>query len=141
MTSMTMAEKQAFLAGVHVGVLAVAEPGQGPLAAPVWYDYRPGGDVWLITGRSSRKGKLLTPGARVSLVAQTEAPPYKYVSVEGPVTTITPAAAERDTKPMAIRYLGQARGTQYAAESAGDDDSVVVRIKPERWLAVDYSKR
>ena len=33
MTSMTTKEKQSFLAGVHVGVLAIAESGQGPLTA------------------------------------------------------------------------------------------------------------
>jgi nitroimidazol reductase NimA-like FMN-containing flavoprotein (pyridoxamine 5'-phosphate oxidase superfamily) len=141
MTSMTLSEKQQFLAGLHVGVLAIAEPGRGPLTVPVWYAYEPGGEVWLITGKTSRKGKLLTQGVRVSLVAQTEVPPYKYVSVEGPVTNISPATAERDTKPMAIRYLGEKQGTKYAADSSGDDESVVVRIKPEHWLAVDYSKQ
>jgi hypothetical protein len=141
MTSMTSGEKQRFLAGVHVGVLAIPEPGHGPLTVPVWYAYDPGKEVWFITGKRSRKGKLLSPGTRVSLVAQTEAPPYKYVSVEGPVTSITPADAERHTKPMAIRYLGEQQGARYAAESSGDDDSVVVRFKPESWLAVDYGKR
>lgn len=141
MTSMTSTEKQQFLAGVHVGVLAIAQPGHGPLTAPVWYAYEPGKEVWFITGKRSRKGKLLKTGTRVSLVAQTEAPPYKYVSVEGPVTSIAPADAERHTKPMAIRYLGEQQGARYAAESSGDDDSVVVRFKPESWLAVDYGKR
>jgi len=139
MTSMTQAEKEVFLADVHVGVLAIADPGHGPLTAPVWYDYRPGGEIWLLTGPESRKGRLLEPGTRVSLVAQTETPPYRYVSVEGPVTTISPASAERDLQPMAVRYLGPALGAQYARESSGEA-SVVVRIRPERWLAVDYGK-
>ena len=141
MTSMTSDEKQKFLAGLHVGVLAIAEPGRGPLTVPVWYAYEPGKDVWFITGKSSRKGKLLKKGTRVSLVAQTEAPPYKYVSVEGAVTAIAPADAGRHTKPMAIRYLGEKEGARYAAQSSGDDDSVVVSFKPESWLAVDYNKR
>ena len=35
--AMTKAEREAFLADVHVGVLAVDEPGRGPLALPIWY--------------------------------------------------------------------------------------------------------
>jgi nitroimidazol reductase NimA-like FMN-containing flavoprotein (pyridoxamine 5'-phosphate oxidase superfamily) len=32
--SMTKAEREAFLADVHVGVLAVDEPGRRPMSAP-----------------------------------------------------------------------------------------------------------
>jgi len=36
--SMSQAEREEFLAGVHVGVLSVASgDGRGPLAIPVWY--------------------------------------------------------------------------------------------------------
>jgi nitroimidazol reductase NimA-like FMN-containing flavoprotein (pyridoxamine 5'-phosphate oxidase superfamily) len=42
--SMSAGEREAFLAEVHVGVLAVeGGPGRGPLVTPVWYSYRPGG--------------------------------------------------------------------------------------------------
>jgi len=35
--TMSVAEREEFLAGVHVGVLSVAEgEGRAPLAAPVW---------------------------------------------------------------------------------------------------------
>ena len=34
---MTKEERAAFLADVHVGVLAVDEPGRGPLSLPIWY--------------------------------------------------------------------------------------------------------
>jgi hypothetical protein len=33
--SMTRAEREAFLAGVHVGVLSIPEPGRGPLSTSV----------------------------------------------------------------------------------------------------------
>ena len=85
---MSQKEKEAYLADLHVGVLAINEPGLGPLTVPIWYDYTPGGRLWMITGTESRKGRLLKLGERVSLAAQSEAPPYKYVSVEGPITEI-----------------------------------------------------
>ena len=136
-TAMTTEEKQTFLAQPHVGVLSIPRPDAGPLTVPVWYDYRPGGELWFLTGRDSRKGRLLSEGGRVSLCAQTETAPYQYVSVEGPVTAIAPATDE--LLPMAVRYLGDSQGRAYA-EHSGEDDSVVVRIRPERWLAVDYRK-
>ena len=137
MTRMSNAEKQQFLAGLHVGVLSIAQPGRGPLTVPVWYDYTPGGDLWFLTGADSRKGRLLQVGGWISLCAQTETPPYQYVSVEGQIASIEAATSE--TQPMAIRYLGEEMGRAYAQANAADG-SVVVRMQPKHWLAVDYSK-
>ena len=138
MTSMSQTEKEEFLADLHVGVIGVNDGDRGPLTVPIWYDYAPGGELWVITGADSRKGKLLSEGTRVSLAAQTETAPYVYVSVEGVVTSIAPAEAET-LKAMAIRYLGEQQGSAYAAGSPLEGQ-VTVRIRPERWLAVDYSK-
>jgi PPOX class probable F420-dependent enzyme len=139
--AMTRKEREAFLAEVHVGVLSLPEPGRGPLTVPIWYGYEPGGDVVVVTGRASRKGRLLAASPRVSLCAQTEAPPYRYVSVEGPVLSVAPADRERDVRPLARRYLGPELGDRYVEATAADtEESVVVRIRPERWLTVDYAK-
>ena len=80
---MTEEERQDFLAQVHVGVLSLNDDGRGPLTAPVWYDFDPGDGLWFLTGHDSRKGNLISEGTRISLCAQTETAPYKYVSVEG----------------------------------------------------------
>jgi PPOX class probable F420-dependent enzyme len=141
---MTRAEREAFLAEVHVGVISIPEAGRGPLAVPIWYGYEPGGELWVITERGSRKGRLLEVGGRVSLCAQAEAPPYRYVSVEGAIAAIEPADVERHARPMARRYLGEALGDRYIEATAGEGaagGSVVVRIRPERWLSVDYRKQ
>ncbi len=137
MTHMTAAEKQAFLADVHVGVLSIPRGDHAPLTVPVWYDYEPGGALWFITGRTSRKGRLLRVGGEISLCAQQEAPPYRYVSVEGPVASITGCGGE--ILAMAQRYLGEQAGRQYAEQNSGEG-SVLVKMQPARWLAVDYGK-
>ena len=141
--AMTRAEREAFLADVHVGIISVPEADIGTLAVPIWYDYEPGGEVWVITGKGSRKGKLISSGTRLSLCAQTEQPPYKYVSVEGPVVGIEPTDPEKHMRPMARRYLGVEGGDQYIEATSADRDgsSIVIRMRPERWLTVDYSKR
>jgi hypothetical protein len=44
---------------------------------------------------------------------------------------------------MALRYFGEQRGEDYLASiggSAGVVDDILVCLKPERWLTVDYSK-
>ncbi|MCR9259550.1 MAG: pyridoxamine 5'-phosphate oxidase family protein [Pseudomonadaceae bacterium] len=138
MTSMTTEEKQQFLADLHVGVIGINEPERGPLTVPIWYSYEPGGSVKVITGSSSRKGKLLTLGARVSLAAQNESLPYKYVSIEGEVSAIEPADAGT-LEAMAIRYLGEEQGKAYA-DNSGIEGQITVSITPQRWLAVDYGK-
>ena len=138
MTAMTETEKQEFLADLHVGVLSLNDNSKGPLTAPIWYDYEPGQELWFITGSNSLKGKLLEVGVRLSLVAQSEEPPYKYVSVEGPVVSID-ESTEDDLLAMAVRYLGETGGKRYTENSNGSG-GVLVRVKPERWLAVDYGK-
>ncbi len=138
-TRMNQQERETFLAGLHVGVLSIPRPEGPPLAAPIWYDYEPGGDIWLLTGPTSQKGRLLSEGTRVSLVAQTEAAPYAYVSVEGTVTEIRQAETEADLRAMARRYLGEEMGDAYTAANAGND-SVRLAIRPDRWLTVDYAK-
>jgi PPOX class probable F420-dependent enzyme len=142
--AMTRSEREAFLAGVHVGVLSVAEDGRGPLSVPIWYAYEPGGELRLVTERGSRKGRLLARAMRLSLCVQAETPPYQYVSVEGPVVALEDADVERDVRPLARRYLGRELGDRYVEATSGSEargGSVLVRVRPERWLSVDYRKQ
>ena len=140
---MTKSERETFLADLHVGVISIAEEGRGPLTAPIWYGYEPGGELWILTERSSRKGRRLQEAGRFSLVAQTETPPYKYVSVEGPITSIEKPDLERDERPMAHRYLGPQLGDGYieATRGDGETDIILVKMRPQRWLTTDYSKQ
>ena len=142
--AMTKAEREAFLADLHVGVISVEEPGRGPLAVPIWYDYKPGGELLIITDRGSRKGKLLDAAGRFSLCAQTETVPYKYVMVEGPIVSVESTDLESLGRAMAHRYLGKELGDQYVEATRAEaerGDTVCYRMRPERWLTVDYAKQ
>ena len=139
--SLTMSsnERELFLSALHVGIISIPRATKGPLTVPIWYDYEPGGEVWVITDTDSIKAKLLTKASRISLCAQTETAPYQYVSVEGPFTT-RPSTQE-ELLAMAVRYLGEERGQAYAENSAGGGEgSIVVAIAPETWFSVDYNK-
>jgi len=137
---MTETERQEFLAGLHVGVLGIERADGPPLLLPVWYSYEPGGDVEVLTSASSLKGRLAAAAGRASLCAQQEELPYKYVSVEGTLTIDELGADSHDVvEPMAIRYLGEEIGRAYAANSDVPDE-IRIRITPDRWFSVDYSK-
>ena len=139
--AMSVEQREQFLADLHVGIICIPRKTRGPLAVPIWYDYEPGGEVWMVTGKSSRKGKLLETASRLSLCVQTETPPYKYVSVEGPIVAIEPAHGERHIRPLAHRYLGTRGGDRYMESLEADaGSSILVRMRPERWLTTDYGK-
>jgi PPOX class probable F420-dependent enzyme len=136
--TMSRGEREQFLAGVHVGVISVAaEDGGSPLAVPVWYSYQPGGTVSVITGGSTRKAAAIRAAGRFSLCAQDERPPYKYVTVEGPVSIEEASHDER--LDLARRYLGPEGGDAYVSANP-TGGQVVFRMTPERWLSVDYGK-
>lgn len=137
---MTETEREAFLAGLHVGVLAIERADGPPLAVPVWYGYEPGGSVEVLTSASSLKARLVVAAARATLCAQQESLPYKYVSVEGPASvTELGDDAHAAVETMAIRYLGEELGRAYAADGVADDE-VRITITPERWRTVDYGR-
>jgi nitroimidazol reductase NimA-like FMN-containing flavoprotein (pyridoxamine 5'-phosphate oxidase superfamily) len=141
-TTMTKDEREAFVADVRIAVVSVAHDGKGPLTAPVWYSYEPGGDIRFVTGRDSLKGKLIAKAGRIGFCVQTETPPYKYVSIEGPVRIEKPDF-ESDQRGIAVRYLGKRGGEQYVARSGASPESegsIVVILTPETWRTVDYGK-
>lgn len=138
---MSTAEREGFLADVHVGILTVADAaGRGPLAVPVGYTYVPGGDIVFGTGADSRKMVLLRAAGRCGFIVQTEEMPFKYVSVEGPVVAEEPMAMEL-YRAINARYLDPEDEEEFAAASAeGLGSMVAVRIRPERWRTYDSGK-
>lgn len=139
--AMTKQEREGFRADLHVGIISITEEGRGPLTVPIWYSYEPGGEVRVTTARTSRKGLLLKRVERFSLCAQSETAPYKYVSVEGPIVAIEAADLERDRRPLAHRYFGVQAGDRYIERTRAETGHLVlIRMRPERWLTVDYGK-
>jgi PPOX class probable F420-dependent enzyme len=140
--AMTPAEREAFLTDVHVAVVTVADDnGRGPLATPLWYDYQPGGEIILVTDRNSRKAQLIRKAGRVTVCAQTQEMPYRYATVEGPVTRIEDTVTVEQRRELARRYLGSAGADDYI-EATRDvtDHMCAIHIRPEHWLTRDYTK-
>ena len=135
MAAMSVEQREEFLKDVHVAVLAIEHPGRGPLALPIWYQYD-GATVEILMDGGSLKATLLRAAGRATLTVQSEQRPYRYVSVEGPIS-IGPQSGE--LLQLATRYLGEEAGRQYA-EGPGSSDPVVVTLTPARWRTVDYGR-
>jgi hypothetical protein len=139
---MSVAEREEFLVGVHVGVLSVALGAAGrTLAVPVWYSYQTGGLATVVTGRGSRKAAAIRAADRFGLCVQDDSPPYRYVSVEGPLVgeeAVDPA----ERLAMARRYLGVADGDRYITDNPDPGrENVAFRMRPEGWLSQDQRNR
>jgi nitroimidazol reductase NimA-like FMN-containing flavoprotein (pyridoxamine 5'-phosphate oxidase superfamily) len=134
--TMSKSDREAFLADLHVGVVAIARDGAPPLAAPVWYRYEAGGDVVFVFESASEKVKLFESAGEASLCVQNEAMPYKYVTVEGP--TVVSGTDDDVQRSLAHRYLGPDIGDLYLGAIA-DTVSRVARLTPTRWRTVDYT--
>lgn len=139
MAAFTETQREAFLAGTHVAVLSVAATdGRPPASVPIWYDYKPGGNILVNTGVTARKTKLIERAGVVTLVVQREEPPYQYVVVEGTVVdTATPAPLEV-REAVAIRYLGEEGGRAFV-QGMADRPGILFTIRPDRWITADFT--
>ncbi|HYA53640.1 MAG TPA: pyridoxamine 5'-phosphate oxidase, partial [Streptosporangiaceae bacterium] len=94
----------------------------------------------VLTGRRSRKAAAIRAAGRFGLCVQDASPPYRYVSVEGPV------GGEEELDPaerlaMARRYLGTAGGDRYIADNPDPGGkNVAFRMRPEHWLSQDQGQ-
>ncbi|WJV47349.1 pyridoxamine 5'-phosphate oxidase family protein [Streptomyces flavofungini] len=137
--ALTRDEREQFLAEAHIAALAVdsGEDGRAPLVVPIWYQYAPGGDVWIMTGRDSRKGRLIAAAGRFSLLVERVEPTIRYVSVEGPVVS-TEAATPEQLREISARYLPAEKVDGYVEMAWKEHgEQVVIRLRPEHWVSSD----
>ncbi|MEV0959161.1 pyridoxamine 5'-phosphate oxidase family protein [[Kitasatospora] papulosa] len=140
--ALTREEREQFLAEPHVATVAVnaTEGGRAPLAVPIWYAYEPGGDLWIMTGRDSRKGVAIARAGRFSIVVDRVSPTVRYVSVEGPVVATVPATREQLVE-MSSRYLPAEKVDAYVDFAWREHgEQVVIRMRPQHWLSSDLGE-
>jgi uncharacterized protein len=143
--ALTPAEREQFLAEPRVGVLSIAAgDGRPPLTAPVWYAYRPGGDLTFFTGtqgRAARKTALLEKAGRFSFCVQHPEFPYRYVTVECEVAGADRAPAVEDVVAIVGRYLppDMARGFAESEVNHPAGTFVLFTGRPLRWTSLDFS--
>ena len=134
MAEMTTSERDDFLSEVRVGVLAIERDDKGPLCAPVWYRYSPQVGFEIAMAYASAKSILLRRHGAATICIQDEQLPYRYVTAEGEasVELLTPEGRDDLLRDIAIRYLGEDLGNQYADAFPGHEEAKVT-ITPRRW--------
>jgi hypothetical protein len=147
MAKMSDAERDTFLLEVRLGNFSVSRVGKGPLLAPIWYCYTPGGTVDMCMGATSAKVHRVRAEGRatLSVVDAGSAGLYRYVAVEGPVTLTPLGEGTRDAiLQMSTRYLGAKGGERYTdnfMKNLVDEDLMVghgttemlASIQPALW--------
>ena len=127
-----------FLSEPHVAALSVAGgAGRGPLTLPIWYQYSPGGQPWLLTGEGSRKHRLIEAAGFFSLMVDRVDPTVRYVAVDGAVSHIESGTDEQLVE-MAQRYLAPEQVEPYLEMARREHGaSVAVHLRPEHWFSAD----
>ena len=141
---LTATECEQFLAQPHVGVLSVAGDDRPPLTVPIWYAYRPGGNLTFFTGtqgRIARKARLLESAGAFSFCVQQPQYPYKYVTVECAVVRVDRTPAVEQVVAITTRYLPDAAARHFAdAEIINPAGTFVLfTARPDRWLSFDFA--
>lgn len=141
--AMTPEERQAFLSGMHVGIFSVPQDSIGPLSLPAWYASTPGEPVRVFLLPDDPRTPLLHALPRASLCVQDEMPPYRYVSIEGPVVALVPVQREQEYWPLIQRYLPEIWAQGYLSHTwpEGEPQSgpmLFAHLRPETWRAFDY---
>jgi hypothetical protein len=135
---LSVRDRELFLAEPHIAALPVsAGPGRGPLTVPMWYQYEPGGEAWVLTEAASMKARLIEAAGCFSLMVERLTPTTRYVSVEGPVTRTVPETDELLRK-ITERYLPPEKVPAYLALAKAEfGPQVAIYLRPQRWLSSD----
>lgn len=138
MARLSIRDRELFLAEPHIAALSVsAGPARGPLTVPIWYQYVPGGEAWVLTPAESRKVPLIEAAGRFTLLVERVEPTVRYVSVEGPVARMVPGTADH-LREIAARYLPPEKVPAYMAFADADfGEQVAIYLQPQRWLCSD----
>ncbi|HZZ50020.1 MAG TPA: pyridoxamine 5'-phosphate oxidase family protein [Pseudonocardia sp.] len=134
-------ERESFLAEPHVAALSVVEgPDKAPLTVPIWYQYTPGGEAWVLTGVGSRKARAIEAAGRFTLMVERRDPTNRYVSVSGAVVRHESGTDEQN-REMAYRYLPADKAEEFLKFSEEHlPDHVLFAIQPEVWLSADLGE-
>ena len=137
-SALSVRDRELFLAEPHIAALSVsAGPERGPFTLPIWYQYVPGGEAWVLTEAASRKARLIEEAGRFTLMVQRTLPTERYVSVEGPVTRMIPETDEL-LREITERYLPPERVPAYLKFAKEElHEQVVIYLRPQRWLTAD----
>ena len=136
---MSRRERERFLGGRHVAVLATLAPDGQPVLTPIWYLYRDG-LLYMRTGLESLKARNIRRDPRVTVCVQDERAPYRSLTLYGRASI--EAEEEGLAASISRHYLGAVGGAAYlrmASQAVEQSAEVTLVVRPERVLTQDFS--
>ena len=106
------------------------------LLAPLWFDWEDGG-FSIVVWANDIKSRCLERDPRATVLVADPEPPYQNVEICGEATVTKPDDLQARVLSMAIRYLGEEGGAEYAASFEGVDLELV-RLVPGIVRAWDF---
>jgi hypothetical protein len=139
--ALSKSEREEFLAQPHIAALSVnAGDARGPLTVPMWYQYAPGGQPWVLTGAGSRKHRLIEATGHFSLMVERVEPTMRYVAVDGPVSHVASGTDEQLVE-LTKRYLRPDRVDTYLDYARTElGANVTIYLQPQHWISADLGE-
>lgn len=139
--ALSKSEREQFLAEPHIAALSVnAGADRGPLTVPIWYQYIPGGEPWVLTGMGSRKHRLIEAAGYFSLMVERVEPTVRYVAVDGAVSRIE-LGTDDQLVELTKRYIAPERVDGYLEFARREHgESVVIYLQPQHWVSADLGQ-
>jgi len=135
---MTEEEMAAFLAEAPVARLASHNADGTIHLAPAWFLYDDG-HLLIGTQAISRKARNVAADPQVTVVVDSQEPPFKGVIIYGAAELDREDAAAKRV-PIFAKYVAPERAEQMAQGMAEQFEPVIIRVRPERIISYDYAK-
>ena len=122
-----------FTQHLYLGILATVYPSGGPQAFPMWYEYD-GHHFSLASEAGAAKVRNVLRNRNVALCVTDTSRQIRSLTVIGQAEVLADnRQAQELHRKLAVRYMGLEEGDQWA-DSMADEDMVVIRISPEKFL-------
>jgi PPOX class probable F420-dependent enzyme len=133
---MSIDEMRAFMMdGTRTGHLATVRRDGRAHVAPVWFVFA-GAAVVFTSWHDTVKVRNIERAGRAAMSVDLSAPPYGFVTIEGPVAIDRdPASSRRWATEMGRRYMGEDRAEEFGRRN-GVAGEWVFRLVPEHWAGV-----
>lgn len=121
--------------GTRTGKLAYVLPSGRATVSPIWFVYEDG-VIRTQTDVSSPKAEAIRADPRVTLLVDSEEPPYAFVRVSATARILTDRGLlRRVATATGGRYMGQARASEYGARNSGPEE-VTLELTPTKVTAL-----
>lgn len=136
--AMTRDEIFAFIQDMpRTGHLATVRADGRPHVATIWIAVdSEREEIVFNTGADTVKGRNLARTGYAALAIDDPAPPFSFVTLEGPVTIVTdPAEVRRWASVLGGRYMGEERAEEYGARN-GVEGEWLCRLSPVKMTGM-----